>query len=385
MERPRIQHKEVSTELRGERERYEKRLANAEMFFKDFIGLQPNEKVLFLSHVDAKSTDRRLIEILKVVLDKKDIGHKELIADQKTKTAEISTLLSDYPVVWSSCNWDKTRIDFYELTEESLPLAGARMEDAAGLTIESLDKEGMLGEGREVLHERLKRMNEKLKDAVGFHVRSSYGTDFTIRLRPDKDRQWAWVTGEVDPGEWDNPGAEIFTTPDEEGVDGILMLPVLQDEITREQGVDEFVKVMFRHGRIVTIDGGKSAEKLRRYLERMSKKEDKDPTSVIRCSELAFGASQYARSKVSDPKLSYKHHGVSVLEAEKRMGTMHIAIGSAQHGSEGASGPTESNVHVDFVLPRSGLTVEAFNQDDNFRTEKNGRRLIDEGRWNFLE
>ncbi len=385
IERPKPQPREaVESAIEG-REQREERLDNAARFFGDFVGLKSGEGVLFLSHTDPKSTDRALIEILKEACERKGIVSRELIADKKTKTEEVTKLLDDYPVVWSSCNWDATKIDFYELTESQLKAKSARMEDAAGLTTDSLNNDGMLGEKREVLHDRLQRMHEKLRDAVGFRVRTSYGTDLSIRLWPDRERQWAWMTGEVDPGEWDNPGAEIFTTPQEEGVDGVLMLPVLQDEITQEQGVDEFVKVTFRRGRIATIDGGKSAQKLRRYLEKMSKEEEDDPTSVIRCSELAFGASQYARSKVSRPELSYKHHGVSVLEAEKRMGTMHIAIGSAQHGSEGASGPTESNVHVDFVIPRNGLTVEGFDRDDDFRKGRNGRKLIDEGRWNFIE
>lgn len=361
----------------------ETRVENATMFFDQFMHVEKGEKVLFLSHEDKENTDPELIAALKESLAKKGIEYTELVANEETETEEVAKLLSEHKVIWSSCGWDQTDIDFYQLVD-TIEEAGARMEDAAGLTAEALDADGMLSESKEALEERLERMHKVLKESVGFRITTSYGTDLTVGLRPDRDRRWAWATGEVDEGEWDNPGAEIFTTPDERKTEGVLVLPVLQDEITREQGVDEYVRVTFHEGKIVKIDGGESAEKLRTYLEEMSKEED-DPYSVIQCSELAFGGSKFARSKVADPSLSYEHHGVSVLEAEKRMGTMHVAIGSAQHDAEGASGEVESNVHVDFVLPRNELTVKAFYSDDDFRRQENGRKLIDEGRWNLIE
>lgn len=160
-------------------------------------------------------------------------------------------------------------------------------------------------------------------------------------------------------------------------------MPVLQDEVTKEQGVDKFVYLTFRNGKIAKIDGGESAEKLRTYLEENSKSET-DPLSVIQCSEIAFGASEFARPKVRSPGGKYNQPGVNVLEAEKRFGTIHIAFGSGQYGIEGASGRTESNVHLDFVLPRNGLSVSAFYSEDDFHKRKNGERLIDEGRLSMI-
>lgn len=161
------------------------------------------------------------------------------------------------------------------------------------------------------------------------------------------------------------------------------MLPVLQDEVTREQGVDEFVRLTIRGGKIAKIDGGKSAEKLRKYLQKHSKRED-DPLSVVQCSEIAFGANAKARSKALGPSESYKKAGSSVLEAEKRLGTMHIAFGNSKHGEPGTEGHTESNVHIDFVIPRSGLSVTMFKTAADFARKKNGEKLIDEGRWRFI-
>lgn len=364
-------------------DRQAEQVSNAMMFFKDFLALKPGEKVLFLSHEDQESSNPEILSALKESLDRQGIKYKEFVANKDSKTSEVVSLLKDYQVIWSSNDWDHTNIDFYEIADEQLPKTGGRMVEAAGLTAEALNNNGMLGERLEVLQDRIKRMHEKLRDAIGFHIRTSYGTDLSVGLRLDKSRKWGFATGEIDPGEWDNPGAEIYTTPHEEKVNGVLMLPALQDEVTADQGVDQFVRLEFRNGKIAKIDGGKSAEKLRRYLQKESRNEE-NPLSVIQSSEIAFGASKYARSYVSNPEKLWRHLATSTVEAEKRMGTMHLAIGSAKHGEEGVEGFTESNVHLDFVIPRHGLTVEAFYRDDDFSKKKNGTKLINEGGWNFI-
>ena len=73
------------------------------------------------------------------------------------------------------------------------------------------------------------------------------------------------------------------------------------------------------------------------------------------------------------------------MEAEKRLGTMHIAFGSSKHGEEGSEGHTDSYVHLDFVLPRSGLTVTGYASREGFEWGKGGEKFIDEGRLRFLE
>src|SRR3990167_5158199 len=358
------------------------RLENARMVFRDFLEIKPGEKVLFLID-DSSSTDRNLIDVFKEQLAKENIEFTELKANIKTSLTDVEKLLAEYGVIWASCNWDKTGIDFYALADKLLETR-ARMADSGGVTVEALDNTGALAEKREDLEWRLGRMGERVRDATGFYVRTWYGTDLTVRLRPREERIWHEDAGVIEPGYWDNlPGGEIYTTPDEEKINGILMLPVLQDEITREQGVDKFVQLTIRNGKIAKIDGGASAEKLRRYLQKHSKYEE-EPLSVIQCSEIAFGANEKAQSKASSPLASYKKRGTGVLEAEKRLGTMHVAFGSSKHGEPGTEGHTESNVHIDFVIPRLGLSVTMFKSHEDFIQKKNGEKLIDEGRWRFI-
>ena len=377
---PHMHTEEISLQEKGTQ--MEERLENARRVFDEFFELRKGEKVLFLTDADPESTDRALIDLFKQELERRGCNFRELVAGEETTTEEIAAMLPEYPVIWSSVNWDNTSIDFYALVKK-LEETKSRMADSAGIEADALDAGGALTERRETLERRMARMEERLREAAGFHIRTSYGTDLEMTLMPG-ERKWFADTGVIEPGHWDNiPGGEIFTTPDEGKVEGVLVLPVLQDEVSREQGVDEYVRLTLSHGKIVRIDGGESAAKLRWYLEEKAKAED-DPLSVFQCSEVAFGANEFARMKVRNVGGSHNERGVSVLEAEKRLGTMHVAFGSSTHGEEGTEGHTESDVHIDFVIPRRGLTVTAFYSRGDFRKRRNGQRLINDGSWNFF-
>ncbi|MFA4941584.1 MAG: hypothetical protein WC582_03245, partial [Patescibacteria group bacterium] len=71
------------------------------------------------------------------------------------------------------------------------------------------------------------------------------------------------------------------------------------------------------------------------------------------------------------------------LEVEKRFGTMHLAFGDSKHGEEGVEGLEEAVSHLDFVLPRTALTVEMFRNEDDFRKGKNGKKIFNNGGVNF--
>ncbi len=361
------------------------RMENARRVFSDFLELKEGEKVLFLVEPRMSDSEKELVTILRKELALRGTDCTTLTLTSTSTAEDISAHLKDHKVVWSAAKWQQPRINFYKLTEEYIPESGARMSDSGGVEAETLDAGGALSEKREVLERRLDQMEAALKDVRGFRIRTSYGTDLTMSLRSAGERRWFKDSGVIKSGKWDNlPGGEIFTTPDEEKVNGTLVLPVLQDEVSKEQGVDTFVRLTIRDGKIRAIDGGASAEKLRKYLEKNSKEQD-DPKSVLNCAEIAFGANSYARSKVRDPEGAFFDAGVSVLEAEKRLRTMHIAFGASKHGEEGTEGHTESEVHLDFVLPRHELTVTAFYSEEDFKNNRNGKKLIEPGAWRLAQ
>ena len=367
------------------REKLEKRLENASRIFSDFVKIKPGERALFLIDANEFNTDRDLIDVLQRELTRRGIEYDEIVADENLNQEGLVQAAQHANVVWDSWDMEGATVDFYEFAK-FIAEQNKRMAWSPGVRVESLDSDGALAEPKEEMERRLEVMDSKLHEAAGLRIQTSYGTELAMSLKKGA-RRWFKSTGELREGEWDNfPGGEIFTTPDEESVEGILVLPALQDEITKDQGVDEFVRLTIRNGKIATIDGGISAEKLRKYLEEKGKEEQRDPTSVLQCAEIAFGANAKARTVVSNPEGSYTDITNPTSETEKRLGTMHIAFGSSKHGEEGTEGntETESGMHVDFVIPRHGLTVTLFKTKTDFVKRRNGEYFIHEGRLSFL-
>jgi len=351
---------------------------NAQTALESFLKLKPEEKILLLKD---KETNKETLAIFERAIENIGSLYKEVALDSKTKKREIEDLLkSVQAVIDLSIKSCKATRDIYEDIEKF----GNRLLSCLDLEPEAFKNGGPMTERVEDLEYRLNKLEAILKEAAGFKITSVYGTNLELGLRPFKERRWYKDTGVIEkPGQWDNfPGGEIFTTPDERNVNGILVLPAVDSEIVKEQGVDELVWIKIKNGRITSIQGGKSAEKLRKKLDEAALKEykeQKDPLNVYQCAELGFGANSKARSRVADPEQPYNFPGGSTVEAEKRLGTIHIAFGDTKHGEEGAEGFIEAGVHYDFVIPRNGLTVEMFENEEDFEKKKNGRRIISDG------
>ncbi|MBI2356389.1 MAG: aminopeptidase [Candidatus Doudnabacteria bacterium] len=364
-----------------EEEKSRERVNKAKNLFRDFVGIKPDERVLFLTDKDPHNTDRELIAVLQAAVVEMGNQFSELEATGKLSQRKLFEAVSNHQIIWNSWGMADTKIDFYDLADHVEEI-DARMTYSPGLKVHALDKDGSLTESKADLDYRLAKMEQRLRDVQGMNIKTTYGTDLTLSFKQG-ERRWIKDAGDIGPGDWDNfPGGEIYTTPDEESVNGVLVLPILQDEVTLDQGVDEFVRLNIRNGKIATIDGGKSADKLRTYLEGHSS-QDAHVTSIITIAEVGFGANSKARFGVTNPEGRYADPAGSTVEAEKRLGTMHLAFGSSKHGVPGSEGHTESIEHLDFVIPRNGLTVTVFKTPDDFAKGKNGERLIVDGGWNF--
>ncbi|PIP17944.1 MAG: hypothetical protein COY82_00605 [Parcubacteria group bacterium CG_4_10_14_0_8_um_filter_35_7] len=357
---------------------------NAENALQDFLKLKPEERVLFL---EDKKTNRDVILILKEAIQNMGSSWEKIVLKKETKRREIQNLLKENEIVIDLSVESSQATE--NLLDEDIKKFGNRALALYDIDTGMFKEGGALTEKLEDLEWRLNKMETLLKNAVGFRITSVYGTNLEVELRPFKERRWFKDTGVIEgPGQWDNlPGGEIFTTPDEGKVNGTLVLPALDSIISPEQGVDEFINLKIKNGKIVLIQGGKSAEKLRKNLEEMAYeayKERKNPWDVYQCAELAFGANSKARSVVADPDQPYNFPGVSTVETEKRLGTIHIAFGDTKHGEEGTEGFVETVCHYDFVIPRNGLTVEMFNNEEDFKKKVNGRKIINRGGLNFF-
>lgn len=213
------------------------RLDNARKVFDDYIQLKPGEKVVFVTDDKPFNTDRKLISSLQQELKRRGTEFTEFVADDEMSEEEIFKAIEGADFIWQSWGMDDSDVDFYRIANK-ISQTKQRMIFGAGTSAKSLDADGAFSESREALDFRLGKIEAKLKDAVGLHIRTAYGTDLNVTLKPG-ERRWFKEDGVLKPGTWGNlPGGEVFTTPNEERVDGIVALPVLQDEISRDQGVD---------------------------------------------------------------------------------------------------------------------------------------------------
>jgi hypothetical protein len=415
----------------GETEVSEEFVQNAKMAIRDFLCLKKDEKIALMT---GETSNPEMIEILKQAAERLGVPLDILTLTKETKRKEVAGLFKDHEIIMDISLESAAHPACQEMYDEDLENSGARLAYVPGLEPSLFRDGGALTENREDLEYRLNRMEEVLKDAVGFRVTSQYGTNLTVPLREGKQRTWFKEDGTIGrKGQWNNmPGGEIFTTPDEQKVSGTLVLPAL-DRHTGEptQGVDEFVRLEIKDGVIVGIGGGKSAEILKKQLAQAAEdqlkaaksrkahssgwitRKEKDfkltpagkdkgikgiidrandniatesnPHNVLRIAEIAFGANSKARGVGENPDQPYTSPATPTIEAEKRLGTMHLAFGDSRHGEEGTEGFRGAASHLDFVVPRNGLTVEMFVNQTDFNKGKNGRKIISEGGLKFFE
>jgi|GEM_PF-2526716 len=353
---------------------------NAWKMLREYLEVESGQHVLFVTD-STPATDRRFITALQQVLNEHGVLFDELALTEETTRQQMLAKMGKAEIIWTATNFEIEPVEWDDLLDH-VEKKKQRLAHCPGACLENLANGGALTEDRGQLVQRMAKMVNRLRGVDGFHITSSYGTDLWVRMKPD-ERRWCPLNGVIRPGKWGNlPEGEVFTTPDEEHVNGVLVVPVIPDDVTAEQGVDKFVHLTIHDGKIVRVDGGKSAEQLRKYLIEESEKEHGNPYNVLRCVEIAFGANSRART-ADKPDMTYSVEGHGTIEMEKRLGTMHIAFGDSKHGEEGTEGHTSANTHLDFVIPRHGLTVTAFKSWQDFERRKNGENLITKGSWGF--
>ncbi|MDD5103321.1 MAG: aminopeptidase [Candidatus Peribacteraceae bacterium] len=358
-------------------------LTNAGRVVDDFLELQKGESVLFITDDDPRHSDPRLIALLEQAVKSKGgtatIFRIEGPQERHRQTPELQQLIDSHDVIWIASDVaDATLpVTFDEILEKLDAQTGKRMVHCTGVQAELLANDGALSEPKEVMERRMDAIEKRVEHVAGFHIQTALGTNLWMSLKPG--RTWYKAGGRIPRGSWDNlPGGEIFTTPDQEHVDGTLVLSTLHDDVTTEQGVDQPVKLTIKDGKIQQIEGGTSAGKLRTYLHENAQMAD-DPEDVYTCAEIAFGVNAKAtalETHIGDSE--WRKDGPSAVVTEKRLGTVHVAFGSDNHGFiEGSPGDArgknwQKNIpsHLDFVLAQEGLTVRAFDTSDAFERAK---------------
>jgi hypothetical protein len=183
------------------------------------------------------------------------------------------------------------------------------------------------------VEEPARRLLARLEGVREIRVRGAAGTDLTLRV---DGREWFTDALPLEAGELGNyPGGEVFVAPHRDGADGVLVAD-LTVAYTVEGLVDEPVAIRFEEGRVVAIEGGRAAQKLRELVADAG-------TGADVIAELGIGLNRAVEAR-----------GHIMLD-EKAANTAHVAIGR-NTGSFG--GDNEASIHVDCVFSKPELEAD---------------------------
>jgi leucyl aminopeptidase (aminopeptidase T) len=308
----------------------------AETIINQCLDVEDDESVLVLND----STDEELIESLLDVLADRDIEHELVRYEEPEKQGQeppepIARKLKEFDVFIAptvkSLSWTDARIEANE--------AGAR-----GATLPSINRtvwEGALQADYSRVKEITDKAHELLKGVEEVRIESPSGTDLTVELG---DRLIPGAGMIHESGEFSNlPAGEVFTAPlDASGV------MVIDDFVVPGKGT----KVKVEDGKLTEIIEARDADEIRDAIENIE--------NGGNIAEFGFGTNLQAELVNN------------VLQDEKSLGTVHIALGNSMPiaGKEGNG--VQSEIHWDNVIEDPTVWFD-------------GEKVLEEGEPVFLD
>lgn len=290
------------------------------------MGLKKEEDLLIVSDSETESLGDLFYDVaVSGGIPAQSVNYAALPMDGMEPPAEVAEALlhCDVAILVTSRSLTHTR------ARHAASDKGVRIASLPGFT------EAMLGAPMMVDYDEMTELSQKvakmLTEAETARVVTPHGTDFTMSL---KGR-----TGEDDCGIYNTPGAfgnlpagEAYIAPLEGTAEGILVYDASMGGIGL---LDEPIRVTVEKGEAVKVEGGKEAAALNAMLEEAGR-----PGRNI--AELGIGTNRGA-SLNGD-----------VLEDEKVLGTIHIALGdNANFG-----GKVEAPCHLDGLLTEPDLYLD---------------------------
>jgi len=193
---------------------------------------------------------------------------------------------------------------------------------------------------------------QRVTDVVGdildngntVRIESGNGTNLTFSIGGRKARRSSGILR--NPGDWGNlPGGEAYIAPIEGSANGVAIVDGSMAGIGK---LVNPIKIVFRDGYAIDIEGGDEANKLKQILLQYGQ----DARNLAE-----FGIGTNPGAKVS---------GI-VLEDEKVMGTIHIALGN----NFGFGGKVKAPIHLDGVILNPTVYI------DGDMIMKEGRLLLE--------
>jgi leucyl aminopeptidase (aminopeptidase T) len=222
--------------------------------------------------------------------------------------------------------------------------AGARVATMPGITRDTMIR--CLSADYYAIAERTKKVTELLTGAKVARVTTAAGTDITLPL----DGITAIAsTGLIhEPGGFGNlPSGEAYMMPKENASEGIFVVDGSMAGIGDLAGKAP-ITITVEKGHATEITGGPEADLLRSKLEPLGK-------PAFNIAELGVGTNDAARIIGN------------ILEDEKVMGTVHIAVGN----NMSMGGTVDVPVHLDGIIKNPTLEL------DGTKIMDNGKLLVD--------
>ena len=178
---------------------------------------------------------------------------------------------------------------------------------------------------------------DRLRGSSKAHITTPLGTDLHISLA---GREWKTDTGMLrGQGVYGNlPAGEIYIAPIEDSAEGLLVI----DKSLPGLLLQEPVRLIFKKGRVIQIEGGAGAEYLQKAIAQHG-----DATRVI--AELGIGTNPQARLQGN------------IITDEKVLGTIHVAIGR----NDFIGGTNIATTHIDGVIGQPTLEIDDKTLIDN--------------------
>jgi len=232
-----------------------------------------------------------------------------------------------------SLSWTEARV--------SATRTGARIASMPGITEEIILRTFQADYA--AIRERVNRLCDLMDEADQIRVTTALGTELSMQVKGRKGRgRRGGIYNEK--GAWGNlPCGEAFIAPLEGTCTGTYVVDAAQAGVGK---LEYPIAVLVTRGRAVEFQGGDGAELLASLL--------KDTGSEAACNiaELGIGCNPCA---VADS---------IPLEAEKALGTCHVAVGSNIH----FGGTVNVNIHLDGVMKEPTINFD-------------GEKILDKGIW----
>lgn len=305
----------------------EELLKSAEIALRDCMDLKKNENLLVLTDDDTLKIGQALYKVGKkianeaalIVMPVRKINGEE-------PPQQIDELMRKYDVVICPTQKSLTHTN----ARRSACKEGARVGTMPGISEEVMIR--TLGADYRKIADRTYKLSAILDQANEVHVTTKAGTDIKL---PIKGIKAISSTGLVTKkGTFGNlPSGESYLMPEEEKTNGVFVVDGSFSSVGKI--INKPIKITVENGFAVNIEGGTEAERLDNILNPLGEK-------AYTIAELGIGTNDEAIITGQ------------ILEDEKVMGTVHIALGN----NLSMGGTCDVGVHVDGVFLEPTVYVD---------------------------